>query len=166
MTIKDLAPWNWGRKNELNVQGEHPFESLQRQMNRVFDDFFSGFDLQPFSGWGEKFGGFNPRINVTENDKEVRVTAELPGMDDKDIDLSLTKDSLTIRGEKRLDHEKTEGNRYYSERSYGTFSRTVPLGFEVDEDKVDASFVKGILTIVLPKSERAQRQARKITVKS
>ena len=112
MTIKDLAPWNWGKKTMPVRTGEdHPFELLQRQMNRLFDDFFSGFDLEPFSGWTERFGGFNPRINVIEDEKEIRLTAELPGMDDKDIDISLTKDALTIRGEKRDERESKEGEK-------------------------------------------------------
>ena len=168
MTIKDLAPWNWGKKN-LSVRSgeEHPFEQLQRQMNRLFDDFFSGLDLEPFSGWTERFGGFNPRVNVVEDDKEIRLTAELPGMDERDIDISLTKDALTIRGEKRDEREKNEeDNRYYSERIYGSFSRTIPLSCEIDEDKVDASFIKGVLNIKLPKSEAARKQSKKITVRS
>lgn len=166
MTISDIAPWNWKKKKLPITQEENPFTGLQKRVNRLFEDFFSGFELEPFGSLWEG-GSFSPKLNVTEDEKELRVTAELPGMDEKDIDISLTKDALTIRGEKKEEYEEKEGkNSYYTERSYGSFQRTIPLTVAVDEDKIDASFKKGLLTIRLPKTAEAQRETKKITIRS
>jgi HSP20 family protein len=140
----------------------HPLIAMQREMNRVFEDFSRGFDAWPLS---ERFGTFNPSMNVAETDASVQVTIELPGLDEKDIEVSLTKDSLTIRGEKK--EEKAENTKSYShlERTYGSFSRTIPLPCEVNEDKVNASFKRGILTVTLPKSGQALQETKKIPVR-
>ena len=164
MDIKKLIPL--GRKQEPAGQQEaqdHPLIAMQREMNRLFDDFSRGFDGWPFS---ERRGMFSPSMNVAETDSAVNVTIELPGLDEKDIDVSLTKDSLTIRGEKK--EEKTENTKSYSllERTYGSFNRTIPLPCEVDADKVKASFKRGVLTVTLPKSGQALKEARKISVAS
>ncbi len=165
MTIKNFAPWNWGRKSGLGQEeGDHPFSSLQRQMNRLIEDFFGG---EPLSNLGERLSAFSPRISVIENDSQIKVAVELPGIEEGQIDLHLTKDSLTIRGEKKhelKDHE-VESIRY-SERAYGTFQRIIPLSTEIDEDKVDAHFSRGVLTVSLPKVRTAQEVSRKISVRS
>jgi HSP20 family protein len=164
MDIRDLMPWSWGRRS---VCGRHeeddPFRALQRNAYRVFDDFVSDFSSEPL---GRRFTGFSPRVDVTESDKEIKVSAELPGLDEKDIDISVTKKAVIIKGEKKeKTEEKTEGY-YKSERTYGSFQRTVPLDCEIDTDKVEASFKKGVLTITLPKTPEAVQETKKIAVKS
>jgi HSP20 family protein len=163
MTLGNLVPW---RKNKGLQRGssEYPLAKLQRQMNRMFDDFFSGADLSPFF---EKTEMFMPKVNVSENDKQVKVSAELPGIDEKDIELSMEDGILTIRGEKKQEHEDNDKqNGYYYESSYGSFSRSIDTGSEVDEDNIDANFKKGVLTITLPKKESAREKTKKISIKS
>jgi len=107
-----------------------------------------------------------PRLDVTEDAKSLTVTAELPGMSDKDIDISISSDTLTIRGEKKDEKEDNNKNYYYSERSYGSFLRSIPLSQQIDTDKVSANFKKGVLTITLPKTVSAMDATKKISVKA
>jgi HSP20 family protein len=154
---------------------EHPLLSLQREVNRLFEGFFRGFDPfgplapggsdRPSSALAAFGGGFLPRVNVVENAKEVRVTVELPGMDGKDVDVSISRGALTLRGEKKVESEDAGGNGYRYERSHGAFHRTIPLPAEVTAEKAAAEFRKGILTVRLPKSADARKGARKIVVK-
>lgn len=134
-----------------------------KEMNRLFEDFLKGFALEPF---GKRTGAaFEPKVNVSEREKEIVVSAELPGMDDKDIDVSLRKNELTIQGEKK--EEKEEKESYHRmERSYGSFKKTLPLPCEVEDDKVEAQFKNGVLTITLPKAAEAIKGTKKINVKS
>lgn len=165
MAIRNLVPRPFWKK-DMPVKREednNPFAVLQQEMNSLFDNFFRGFDTEPlFRG---KTGGFTPQIDVSENDKEIRVSAELPGMDEKDIDVSINRDSLTIRGEKKEEKEDKGKDYYRMERSFGSFTRTVPLPVEVDIDKVDAKFKKGVLTVTLPKTAKALEETKKISVK-
>ena len=140
-----------------------PFSLFRSEMNRLFDNFFRGFDIEPFE---KRFGAFQPDIDVTETDKEIKVSAELPGMDDKDIDVSLTRDSLTIKGEKKEEKEEKKKDFYRMERSYGSFSRTIPIPVEIDTEKAKAQFKKGVLTITLPKTAKAIKDTKKIQVKA
>jgi HSP20 family protein len=135
-----------------------------KKMNRVFKDFSKGFALEPF---GKRTGAaFEPKVNISESEKEVVVSAELPGIDGKDIDVSLSKDELTIQGEKREEKEEEKKSYYRMERLYGSFKRTLPLPCEVKDDKVEAQFKNGVLIITLPKEAEAIKEAKKITVKS
>jgi HSP20 family protein len=165
MPIADLAPWRWGER-KLPIRREEegdPFFALQRRMGRLFDDFASSFELAPF---GEIFGAFSPRLDLSETEQELKVSAELPGLDEKNVEVSLTKNTLTISGEKKEEKEDKGQNFYRMERSYGSFKRTIPLPCEVEGDKVEATFNKGILTITLPKTEEARKHIKKITVKT
>jgi HSP20 family protein len=166
MALKDLIPWNRGR--DVTVRGGEtpsPFLSLQRDMNRLFDEAFRGFDLAPF-GISDRFfgGGVSwPNIEVAETHKEIKVIAELPGLDEKDIDVHLANGVLTISGEK---HAETEDkDRLFSERYYGRFERRIPLE-DVDESKVTASFKKGVLTVTLPKTALAFDRVKRIQIQS
>ncbi len=155
MDIKDFVPW--GREND-------PFTLFRKDMNRVFEDFLKGFALEPF---GKRTGAaFEPKVNVSESEKEIVVSAELPGMDDKDIDVSLSKNELTIQGEKKEEKEEKKESYYSMERSYGSFKRTLPLPCKVEDDKVEAQFKNGVLTITLPKAPEAIKETKKIDVKS
>jgi HSP20 family protein len=170
MSIKDLVTRKWGQKS-LPVKREEgdPFASLQREMNRVFENFSQGlFDLSPFStetmekpNWGR----FSPHIDVADNDKEVRVSAELPGMDEKDVHVSFSGHALTITGEKKMEHEEKGKDFYRTERSYGSFHRSISLPQDVDGSKVDATFKKGVLTVIVPKKSGAKSDVKKIAVR-
>ena len=138
-----------------------PFYAFRREMDRLFDNFFRGFDIEPFRGT-EEF--FNPSVDVVDNDKEIKVTAELPGLDEKDIEVSIAEDSLTIKGEKKKEKEEKGKNYHRTERTYGSFSRTIPLPVEVETDKAEATFKKGVLTIVMPKSAKALKETKKIPI--
>jgi HSP20 family protein len=160
MDIKSLIPF--GKKNiEVRREEENPLAMMQREMNRVFDSFNRNWGLGAFP---EFTGSFMPRLDVTEDAKAFTVTAELPGMNEKEIDLSVSGDTLTIRGEKKEEKEDKNKNYYYSERSYGTFMRSIPLPRQVETDKVSASFKKGVLTITLPKTAAAMESTKKIDV--
>lgn len=166
MQIKDLIPWNRkGSEIARRDEGDHPLLGLQREMNRVFDSFWRRFD-QPLGALDGPFGQQLPRADVVETEKTVEVSLELPGMDEKDIDVSLTEDTLTIKGEKKLEREESRKGYYLSERSYGSFYRTIPLPPGVATDGAEAKFKKGVLTITLPKTAEAAAKVKKIEVKS
>jgi HSP20 family protein len=172
MTLREIVPWRWGglRRWEPN---EGPFvgfrrqmESLHKEMDRLFDEVTSEparFELSP-QGLGR--GLVMPDIDETEDDKAFHVSIELPGMDEKDVDITLSGRLLTIRGEKKED-EKEEGKDFYRrERNYGAFRRTLELPGEVDESKIEASFKKGVLRVELPKTKEAQEKIKHIAVKA
>jgi HSP20 family protein len=142
-----------------------PLDLFRGGIGRLFDDFFTGFSIRPFSNLMDEMETFSPRIDMTEDDKAIHVNAELPGLDEKDIDISLSSDSITITGEKRNETETRGDNYYCSERSYGSFTRVLPIE-DVDVDKVEAVYKKGVLNITLPKIEGDKRMRRKISVKS
>ena len=153
----------------------HPLVSLREEIDRLFEDFASGFSLFPFGRRGfeiepafrmPSWGVSVPAVDVVEKDKEYRITAELPGMDEKDIELTLSGDMLSIKGEKREEKEQKEEGYYLSERRYGSFQRSFRVPEGVDTDKVAANFAKGVLTITLPKTEQAVKAQRKIEVKA
>ena len=162
MTLRDLAPWKWSRKTPSPVEGQmNPLSMLQRQMNSLMEDFMSGFGFQPL---GSK--GFTPRINVAEDRENIFVAAELPGLSQDDVEVTLTREALTIRGEKKEEYEEKDGkSSHYAERSYGYFERVIPLNCEVNEDRVDAEFKNGVLKIKLGKSAAAQEKSKKIPIK-
>lgn len=163
MSMRDLIPWN--RSSSVPVQrGEEgtPFLTLHREMNRLFDDVFRGFDFAPlrFDRVFDRAWSW-PSIEVSENDKEVRVTAELPGLDEKDVEVQLSNGVLAIKGEKRTETENSD--RLFSERFYGRFERRIPVD-DIDEEKVSASFRNGELVVTLPRSAEAQRHVKRIAI--
>ena len=162
MTFSALNPFN---KRSVPVRRDvaDPFSLVCHDMDSMFEDFWGEFDLEPF--WGDQAACFTPNIDVTENDKEIRVSAELPGMNDKDIDVTLNHDSLTIRGEKKEEKDDRGKGYYRMERSYGSFCRTIPLHIEIDSGKAAASYKKGVLTVKIPKSPKAIEETKKISVK-
>jgi len=144
-----------------------PFLSLHREVNRLFDDVFRGASLPAASGsqgQGDVGTIVNASMNVSETDKEIRITAELPGVTEQDIDVSLDDDVLTIRGEKRFERKDDKENFHFVERSYGTFQRSLRLPYAVDPKQVRASFENGVLTVTVPKTGRPER-TRHIQVK-
>lgn len=166
MQIKDLIPWGSRGRGLAKTGEDSPFLALQRDINRVFEDFWKRFDLTaPFGGNGQ-LNAFGPRADIAESDKEVEITVELPGMDENDIEVALSDDILTIKGEKKTDREEDKKGYYLSERSYGSFYRTIALPPGVDTEKADARFKKGVLTVTLPKTPEAQARVKKVEVKS
>ena len=165
MRLRNLVPW---RDDESRIpirREENSLARLQREMNSLFEDFFSGFRA-PLSLFGESSGTFSPKVNVEDTPAEVTVTAELPGMEDKDLDISLTDDSLILQGERRHEEEKEEGAAYYRESAYGAFRRVIPLPAEVLPDKVEARMRNGVLWVKLPKAEEAKKNIRKISIRT
>ena len=163
MSIKDLVP-RIGRK-PLPVRREEadPFRDFQRQMNHLFEDFFGGFPLaerETGPGWAP--AAFAPRVDVAETETEVKVSAELPGMDEKDITVELQDDVLILRGEKKTEQEEKGKNWFRREQSWGSFCRSVELPAGVEAGKAKAQFKKGVLTFTAPK--RPEEQARRTTV--
>ena len=134
MAMRDLIPWNRGGDVSVRRGEDHPFLTLHREMNRLFDDAFRSFDLTPFSSdrFFDRVGGTNwPSVEVRETDKEIKVTAELPGLDENDVHVELANGALVIAGEKRTETE--DKDRRFSERSYGRFERRIAVE-DVDED--------------------------------
>jgi HSP20 family protein len=180
MSIKDLVKLNGDNATNLPARRDEESypQSLHREMtqwmsqwDRMFDSLFGrAFGLTPSEGqdWGlgSRWRGFNPAINVAENERELRVTAELPGIDPNDIEMSVSRGSLTITGEKKEESED-KGNGYHRmERSYGTFRRVLSLQDDVDTDKIDAQFKNGVLTLVVPKLPEEKTGKKRIAIKS
>jgi HSP20 family protein len=151
------------------------WQSFRNEMDRMFDRFGGAFgfpslrrmfDVEPAWRYESALGLAVPAVDVTEDEKEFKIAAELPGMEDKDIDVAIAGDMLAIKGEKRQEKEEKDKNRYISERSFGAFQRSFRLPDGVDRDKISAEFTKGVLTVTLPKSPEAQKQQKKIKVKA
>ncbi len=166
-----LMPWKWGRKNvpvrrEDSFLEPSKFLPLQHDLNNVFENFFRSLGSMSLSPFGEMTmtGEFQPRADVIESAKELRVSVELPGLDEKDLDVSIAADAILVRGEKREENEENTSGYYRMERHYGSFYRTIPLPCSVDKDSAKASFKRGVLTVVLPKSKESEQEVRKIIV--
>ncbi|MEM8811473.1 MAG: Hsp20/alpha crystallin family protein [Pseudomonadota bacterium] len=158
MAIRDLLPITsrpFGRPLQ-------PFDDLHKEIERLFGEFSSRLPIHK-DGNG---AGFMPEVEVHEDENEIRIAAELPGVEEKDIDVSVTDQVLTISGEKKQENEVKDGDYYRSERSYGAFRRSMSLPFDVEEGAVDARFVKGVLTVTVPKPANLEGKTRKIAVKS
>ena len=152
-----------------------PLESLRREIDRVFENFHRGawlspfsrtaFDLEPFwrrdGSWGTA-----PAVDIVEKDKTYEITAELPGMDDKNVEIKFADGMLTIKGEKQEEKEERKKDYYLHERNYGSFQRMFRVPEGVDADKIAASFKKGVLTVTLPKSPEAQKKEKTIAITS
>ena len=141
-----------------------PFGFFQREMNRLFDDAFRAYPVSPATGNGGSF--MAPSVDVKETDKTIEIEAELPGMAEKDIHVSLENDVLTIKGEKRLEKEESKKDYHISERSYGSFMRALELPAGIDADKVTAKYENGVLKVTLPKPADAKAKAKTIAVKA
>jgi HSP20 family protein len=152
---RELTVWRPFR--ELTPFGD--FERMRRDMDRLWDSFFERGTLR-----GEEAGEWLPSLDVAETKNEIVVKAEVPGLEPKDIDISLSDGLLTIKGEKKQEREEKEENYHLVERTYGSFTRSIRLPKEVQSDKINASYKNGILKVVLPKSEEAKKKEVKIKV--
>jgi HSP20 family protein len=162
MGIRDLVPRTKGQQLSTRQEPFDPFYTLHREMNRLFDDVFRGFGplgrvgsplMEAQLGW--------PRIELSETDKTVTVSAELPGLSENDVQVEIANGVLSIRGEKKA--ERSDESKFVSERYYGSFERQIPLE-GVEEDKAQADFKNGVLTVTLPKSEPSSRNVKRIAI--
>lgn len=146
----------------------HPFENLRRQINRLFEEFPTPTSVSPFEPFDRLIGGFpaTPAVDFVETEKEYQITAELPGLDDKNVEVKLSNGTLTIGGEKKEEKEEKKEGYYFSERRYGSFKRAFRVPEGVDADKIEASFEKGVLTVRLPKTPEAQKSQKTIEIKT
>jgi HSP20 family protein len=161
MKVRSMLPSLWsGSKSEVE-----PFRALHQEIERLFNDFTS--DMPMIGRWADNANGrLSLRCDVAETDKTLEVTAELPGVSEKEIDVSLAGDMLTIKAEKKSDKEEKTKDYHLVERSYGTFQRSMQLPFQADPAKIDAKFDKGVLKLVVPKPAEAQAKIQKIDVKT
>lgn len=163
MNVHDLIPWGRTQGQVSTRDGDrNPFLALHREMNRLFDDVFRGFDRRaPFTGHLGMGGGW-PNVEITDRDTEIKLTAELPGLEEKDVELFLSDDVLTLRGEKRA--QSSDQDNQISELYYGRFERRIPLGYDIDESKINATFKNGVLTVTLPKTEQGRNKSKRISI--
>jgi HSP20 family protein len=165
MANRDLTPRRPGGVQPMQGYAGDPFASFRRQMDRLFDDFFAPVEGRSFAPAAQGQGVVMPSLDVHESEQAYTVTAELPGIDPKDVEISLDDNALTLRGEKRSERKEEEGGRRYSERSYGRFERTIPFEAEVDADRVEATCENGVLKVTLPKNAKARDKSRRIAIK-
>jgi len=164
MGIRDLVSSTKGQQLPTRQEPFDPFLTLHREMNRLFDDVFRGFGPLGRNGNPLMDGQFAwPRLELSESDKSVSVTAELPGLSEKDVQVEIANGVLSIRGEKKA--ERSDESKFVSERYYGSFERQISLE-GVEEDKAQADFKNGVLTVTLPKSEQLSRNVKRIAINS
>ena len=154
--------------------GAYPLLALRDQMDRLFDDFLNEwrmpslsrdiFNFAPFQVPTFSEGGLDVKFDVCDSENAIEVTAELPGLEEKDVELTLGDGLLTVKGEKKSEKETKERDYYLSERRYGSFSRSMRVPDSVDTDKAKARFDKGVLTITLPKRAEAKAKKKKIAI--
>jgi len=157
------------------LQAWHPVESLRREIDRLFEDFDRGFGLLPSrrSLFGiepfwrrERTWVTTPAVDIAETEKAYEIVAELPGIDEKDIEVKLANGGLTIKGEKQEEKEEKKKDYYLHERHFGAFERYFQMPESVDTEKIEATFRKGVLTVTLPKTQEARKAEKKIPVKA
>ena len=165
MAFRDLTPWRSPAANRP-AGALTPFDTFRVQMDRLFDDFFRGFDAPSFR---TDVGGapmLSPKLDVCATEKGYEISVELPGIDKKDVELTLAEGVLTIKGEKKTERESKEGGHLHVERSYGSFHRSIALPDDADAEKVDAQFQNGVLTISLSRKPEAKPSAHRIEIKN
>jgi HSP20 family protein len=168
MRVTDLIPWKHARGSEPAGRGERdPIAMLQNDVNRAVADFLRPFSM-PLSGWPASLldNDSGVQVDVAETDKEVKVAAELPGIDEADIDVRLSDGMLVISGEKKTDREVNEKGYILRERSFGRVERAVPLPDGIDANAAQATFKSGVLTVTIPKTAQAGNGAKRIPVRS
>jgi HSP20 family protein len=152
------------------------FDAMRQEMDRMFDDITRGFgglapsrrlfDVEPLLRYEAPLAISAPVVDVVEKEKEFQITAELPGLSEKDVEVVVADEILTIKGEKKEEKEEKAKNYYLSERRYGAFQRSFQIPTGVDADKIEAGFQNGVLTLTLPKTPEAQKSEKKIAIKT
>jgi HSP20 family protein len=158
-----LLPTLFGRTSRKGQasSGQDIFSHLQNEVDRVFESFSLGRPLANLTG----NGSFDPAINLAETPEAIDLTAEIPGCEPRDIEISVVGQTLTLRGEKKSEKEEKNRNYHLVERSYGVFTRSIPLPFTIDPAKVEATFDKGVLKIHLPKPPEMKAEVKTIPIK-
>jgi HSP20 family protein len=177
MELKNLlTPWNWFKKEEEQSQTvrsqnllkatDNPLVRFHGDLDKLFENFFQGFPLLPSQrkGGGSWDGLILPQVDIGESKKNYTITVEVPGVDEKDIDLTLADGTLTIRGEKRYEQEDSDKQYHRVERSYGSFQRMLSLPTDADENRVGAKFKNGVLTITVDKNPQLTPSGKKIAI--
>ncbi|WP_260957706.1 Hsp20/alpha crystallin family protein [Pseudomonas citri] len=169
-------PVKTDEKNQQPAKADfwHPLERLRQQVDHLFDDFTRGTGLSPFSrglfdvqpAWRREFATRLPAVDISEKEKSFEITAELPGMDQKDIEIRLANGNVIIRGEKKEDREEKNKGYHLTERHYGSFERVFNLPKGVDTDKIEAQFSKGVLKLTLPKKPEALKAEKVVPIKA
>lgn len=159
MKVRSMLPTLWGESAAERL----PFRALQQEVDKLFNDFTSDF---PLGARWNKNGNLAMQVDVAETEKALEVTAELPGVNEKEINVSLAGDILSIKAEKKSDREEKAKDYHLVERSYGTFERSMRLPFKADPAKIEAKFDKGVLKLVVQKPVDAQTKTQKIEVKA
>ena len=157
--MRSLIPFSWNTDDARREDGD-PFVAMQKEINRMFSEFGRGWPARLSDG------EVSPRIDVAETDAAIEVTAELPGIDEKDVDVVLRDDVLTIRGEKKSEREEKKADFHLVERSFGSFARSIRLPFEADSEAVKANFAKGLLKVTIAKPALVKEKTVKIPVRS
>ena len=173
-TATKLTVKNESKPATAKSEAWMPLANLRREIDRLFDDFHPLSWRFPFDAakdieiaWPKATGWqVAPAMDLVEKDGEYEISAELPGLDDKNIDVKVSNGTLTIKGEKSEEKEEKEKDYYLSERRYGSFQRSFRIPEGVDADKIEANLTKGVLTVKLPKSAEAKKEEKKITVKA
>lgn len=187
MDIKKMVPWNWFKKEEENsgkgvsaytergreavFPAYHPMMRLHQEIDRMFDEFHRGFGW-PFNNFDEPFrnpmavGLLKPTLDISAGDTEYAITVEVPGVDEKDIQLELVNDTLNIRGEKKQEKEEKDKDFCRIERSYGSFHRVLSLPEDADQDGIQAVFKNGVMKITIPRKALPQAETKKIAIKT
>jgi HSP20 family protein len=163
MASRSLMPYSRNMPISRWSEDADPFLQMRREMNRLFDDAFGGFGLPSVFGPALRQMPA-PKIDVSETDNEIQVTAEIPGIDQNDVEVLLEDDRLIIRGEKKEEREDKDRNYHVRERVQGAFSRTLPLPFAPEPNQVKAQFKNGVMTITIPKPQDVKQQQHRIEV--
>jgi HSP20 family protein len=171
MNRRELTPGKWRRLTRLDtddslMRASREMEALHRDMDRLFEGLWGG----PIAGQSSP-GLLSrvehmPELDVSEDDKAFHVNVELPGMEEKDVEVTLSDRILSIKGEKKEEKETKEKDYHRRERSYGIFRRRIEIPGDVDANKIEAAFKKGVLNINLPKSKESQERTKRIVVKT
>ena len=166
MPPKWMVPFDWSRERlaPIGDEASDMLRSLQREVDRLYDQVTRSLPFPALTAEAAPMI-MAPRIDISESAEELTLTAELPGMEDGDIEVTLTETVLTIRGEKKAERAEQKRDYRLKERSYGTFRRSIQMPFEADPDSIRASFAKGVLTVSIPKPPEAKRMVRTIEVK-
>lgn len=163
MSLRDLAPWR-GNRGVTTRETVDPFRSFQREIDRLFNDFFQGWGVPAEREAGQST--LMPSLDVRQSDKAYEISVELPGVKPEEVDVSIDNGVLTIRGEKKMEEEHKDKDQIRVERSYGSFARALTLPDDANPDGCEASFKDGVLKITLPRREEAQQQRRKVEIRS
>lgn len=162
--IRSIYLQNWDQYPPIVWKNHHIGARLRYEIDDIFNHMSRGYDISSFRPASHKLGKINPNIDISESEKEFLITAELPAMNENDIEITLTEAQLTIKGEKKIDQNTEKADHHIAERTFGNFERSFQLPTEIDSHKTSASFKQGVLCITLPKTVDPKQFAKKISI--